>query len=54
MNTAYIQTMHKILNQRRAWWFFRVYREDTVLVEIVPNSELQRFIEEGGYSISPV
>jgi hypothetical protein len=34
--------------------FTRVYREDTVLGEIVPNSELQRFIEEGGYSISPV
>ena len=34
--------------------FTRVYREDTVLGEIVPNSELQRFIEEGGYSISLV
>ena len=34
--------------------FTRVYREDTVLGEIVPNSELQRFIEEGGYSITPV
>ena len=34
--------------------FTRVYREDTVLGEIVPNSELQRFIEEGGYSVTPV
>lgn len=34
--------------------FTRVYREDTVLGEIVKNSELQRFIEEGGYSTVPV
>lgn len=34
--------------------FTRIYREDTVLGEIVPNEELQRFIEEGGYSVTPV
>ena len=34
--------------------FTRVYREDTVLGEIVPNSKLQSFIEEGGYSTTPV
>ena len=33
--------------------FTRVYREDTVLGEIVPN-EIQRFINEGGYSLTPV
>ena len=34
--------------------FTRVYREDTVLGEIVPNAEIQRFINEGGYSLTPV
>ena len=32
---------------------FKAYREDTVL-EIVPNAEIQRFINEGGYSLTPV
>tara|TARA_B100001250_G_scaffold67363_1_gene53878 strand:+ start:156 stop:1895 length:1740 start_codon:yes stop_codon:yes gene_type:complete len=34
--------------------FTRVYREDTILGEIVPNEQLSNFIEEGGYSLTPV
>jgi len=34
--------------------FTRVYRGDTILGEIVPNDQLSNFIEEGGYSLSPV
>ena len=34
--------------------FTRVYREDTILGEIVPNDKLSNFIDEGGYSLTPV
>ena len=34
--------------------FTRVYRGDTIRGEIVPNSLLENFINEGGYSLTPV
>ncbi len=34
--------------------FTKVYREDTLSGEIVPNNELSNFINEGGYSLTPV
>ncbi len=34
--------------------FTRIYREDTILGEIVPNERLDEFINEGGYSLTPV
>ncbi len=34
--------------------FTRIYREDTILGEIVPNENLNEFITEGGYSLTPL
>ena len=34
--------------------FTRIYRQDTILGEIVPNENLNEFINEGGYSLIPL
>tara|TARA_B100000886_G_scaffold232373_1_gene162336 strand:+ start:5231 stop:7042 length:1812 start_codon:yes stop_codon:yes gene_type:complete len=34
--------------------YTRVYRSDTILGEIIPDEKLDEFINEGGYSLTPV
>ena len=34
--------------------FTRIYREDTILGEIVPDENLSEFLNEGGYSLTPL
>tara|TARA_B100000683_G_C12374810_1_gene508703 strand:- start:316 stop:1008 length:693 start_codon:yes stop_codon:yes gene_type:complete len=34
--------------------FTSIYRKDTILREVVPNEELDKYLSEGGYSLTPV
>ena len=34
--------------------FTSIYRKDTILREVVPNEELDKYLTEGGYSLTPV